>query len=353
MKKLFVIFASVALVAAFAVTASAADWSFYGNARMATFWNDTDDGGTAVDSDDEDLQWDLQGNSRVGATVKNDAVSGRFELGLKAENGGDDADVGTHRIEATWDIGSPKLTIGKTYGPVNQFLSGQVFNGDGGLLGNGFLYGGRPALIQLGFGTFKIALLQPRSSTTYTLAATDVDEELPKVEASFGYKTDMFAFTVMGGWQSYTIEGGAGVSDVDIDSTVIGADVTVNLGPITVAAAASQLTNGGNARWAGGTVATANAAATDVDDVDSMQYGLAVRFKASDMATLEVGYGYREHDSDAAGVSDDEETAWYAQAVLQVAPGVFIIPEVGAFDDTGADDKGDETYFGAKWQINF
>jgi hypothetical protein len=271
MKKLFVIFASIALVAAFAVTASAADWSLYGNARMATFWVDTDTG--APGGDDEDLQWDLQGNSRIGATVKNENIKARFELGLKGGNGGDDVDVGTRRIEATWDLGGPALTIGKTYGPVNQFLSGRVFGGDGNLLGTGFLYGGRPAQIQLAFGNFKIALLQPKSDTTYTLAASDVDETLPKVEASFGFKTDMFAFTVMGGYQSYTLEGTGGASDIDIDSTVIGADVVVNLGAITVRAGASQLTNGGNARWSGGTVATGNAAGTDVDDVDSMQCG--------------------------------------------------------------------------------
>jgi hypothetical protein len=351
MKKLFVIFASVALVAAFAVSATAADWSLYGNARMATFWVDSDTG--AVGGDDEDLQWDLQGNSRIGATVKNENISARYELGLKGGGGGDDVDVGTRRIEATWDMG-PKLTIGKTYGPVNQFLSGQVFGGDAGLLGNGFLYGGRPALIQLGFDFgLKVALLQPKSDNAPAVTATDVDETLPKLEASFGWKNDMLAFTIMGGYQSYEIEGGAGVSDVDVDSTVIGADITLNLGPFTVAAAVSQLTNGGNARWAGGSVATPNATGSDVDDVDSMQYALVARIKAGDMATLEGGYGFREHDSDAAGTPDDEETAYYVQAVLQVAPGVFIIPEVGMYDDQGADDKGDQTYFGAKWQINF
>jgi hypothetical protein len=352
MKKLFVIFASVALVAAFAVSATAGDWSFYGNARMATFWNDTDDG--TPGGDDEDLQWDLQGNSRIGAKVKNDAVSGLFELGLKGDNGGDDVDVGTRRIEASWDIGSPTLTIGKTYSPINQFISGQVFGGDAGLLGNGCLYGGRPGLIQLGFGMFEIALVNPKSNVAHPgLLATDVDEVLPKVEAAFHFKTDMFFVNVRGGYQTYDIEGGAGVSDVSVDSTAFGADAGVNFGPAYVKVAASMLTNGGEARWAGGTAATANGAGTDVDDVDSMQYALVAGFKASDMASLEVGYGFREHDSDAAGVADDEETAWYLQANLQVAPGVFIIPEIGGYDDQGALDAGDQTYFGAKWQINF
>jgi hypothetical protein len=351
MKKLFVIFASVVLVAAFAVSATAADYSLYGNARMATFWVSTDTG--APGGDDDDLQWDLQGNSRFGGKAKNDAISGLFELGLGAAAGGSDVDVTTRRIEATWDIGSPKLTIGKTYGPVNQFLSGRVFGGDGNLLGTGFLYGGRPALIQLGFPNFKVALIQPKTDNAPAVTATDVDETLPKLEASFSFGTDMFSINVMGGYQTYDIEGGAGVSDVSVDSMVIGADAVVNFGAIRVSVGASQLTNGGNARWAGGSVATPNATGSDVDDVDSLQYAVAVNFKASDTTAFEAGYGFREHDSDAPGTTTDEETGWYVQAVLQVAPGVFIIPEVGGDDKTGTDDKGDQTYFGAKWQINF
>jgi hypothetical protein len=354
MKKLFVIFASVVLVAAFAVSATAADWSLYGNARMATFWDDTDTG--APGGDDEDLQWDLQGNSRVGATVKNENINARVELALKGGGGGDDVDVGTRRIEATWDMGGAKLTIGKTYTGANQFVSGQVFGGDRGLLGNGCFYSGRPGQIKLAIadGMFDIAAAQPKTDNAPAgLLATDVDETLPKFEAAFHFKADMFFFNIIGGWQSYDIEGGAGVSDVSIDSTVFGADAGFNFGPAYVKVAASIITNGGNARWSGGTSATANAAGTDVDDVDSMQYALIAGFKASDMATFEAGYGFREHDSDAAGVPDDEETAYYVQAVLQVAPGFFIIPEIGGYDDTGALDQGDEFYFGAKWQINF
>jgi hypothetical protein len=354
MKKLFVIFASIALVAAFAVSATAGndDWSLYGNARMATFWVSTDTG--APGGDDDDLQWDLQGNSRIGASVKHENIRGRFELGLKGGDGGSDVDVGTRRIEATWKTGPLDLLIGKTYGPVNQFHSGRVFDSDGNLLGTGFLYGGRPAMIQLGFSMFKIALIQPKTDNApTTLAATDVDEVLPKLEASFNFSTDAFFVNAYLGFQTYDLEGGTGVSDVSIDSTVIGADAGLNFGPAYVKFGVSQLTNGGNARWAGGSVATVDAVGTDVDDVDSLQYAVVVGVKAGDTVTIEGGYGFRKHEFDAPATRDDEATGLYVQAVLQVAPGVFIIPEVGVDDKTGADDKGDLTYFGAKWQINF
>jgi len=50
--------------------------------------------------------------------------------------------------------------------------------------------------------------------------------------------------------------------------------------------------------------------------------------------------------------------AWatYLQAVVTLAPGVNLVPEVGYFDymdNADGDDEGYEWYAGAKWQIDF
>ncbi len=153
MKKLFVIFASIALVAAFAVSATAADWSLYGNARMATYINNTDTG--AKDGDASDLIWELQGHSRVGATIKNEDISARFEYGTG---------INLRRLYGVWDMGNAKLKIGQDYTPAQQFISGQVFDTDAGLLGNGTVYGGRHPLIAASFGSFTVALIKPKSA---------------------------------------------------------------------------------------------------------------------------------------------------------------------------------------------
>ena len=42
MKKLFVLFGAVALVVAFTAPSFAAEWSFYGSARMSMFWTNQD-----------------------------------------------------------------------------------------------------------------------------------------------------------------------------------------------------------------------------------------------------------------------------------------------------------------------
>jgi hypothetical protein len=380
MKKLFVIFASIALVAAFAVTASAADWSLYGNARMATFMTDDDPGGTAESV--EDLRWDLQGNSRVGATVKNENISARFEYGTG---------INLRRLYGVYDFGGWGLKIGQDYTPVAQFISGQVFDSDLGLLGNGTAYGSRRPQIAGSFGPLTIALIQPTSGlltdpakvlknslvslvitvvTTAGTVVTDfssalpstdmsgtVEETLPKLEASYGFKTDMFFVNLIGGYQTFEINDRLpGEKDIDVDSYMFGVDGGVNFGAAYVKAAWSMYSNGGSAGWYQAAPATLNSTGTDTDDNDTMMYALVAGFKASDTMSFEAGYGYREYDSDVAGAKDDEETAYYVQGVFQVAPGVFIIPEVGTFDrddDAAGADEGDLTYFGAKWQINF
>ena len=89
MKKLIAIFAVLLLAA----PAMAADWSFYGSQRMATFYVYDDFGDfeqpTTGEKDDWGLQWDFQANSRLGARVKADKVTGHIELGLKGTDGGD------------------------------------------------------------------------------------------------------------------------------------------------------------------------------------------------------------------------------------------------------------------------
>jgi len=73
------------------------------------------------------------------------------------------------------------------------------------------------------------------------------------------------------------------------------------------------------------------------------------------------GAGYTENDNDAIGkavgfVEKDKTAAYYIQAAVTLAPGVFVVPEIGywdLFDDIAGNDEGDFWYAGAKWQIDF
>ena len=373
MKKLVILIAAIALVC-FSVPAMA-DWNFYGNSRIQTFYvsEDFGDGTNAAGTDSKDarIDWSLQGNSRIGATVKAEAVSGRFELGLKASDDtqdigtAGDGDVGTRRIEGYWNFGAGRLGVGKGYTPINQFLSGQVFAGDAGLLGRGFMYGGRPGFISLQFGGFDVALITnfAEGNDAADLGLTgDVDVFLPKIEASYGMSFDTWNFAIRGGAQTYEIEDAVtptGTEDVTVTSWIIGGDAGWNFGPGYLRGALSYGSNLGQARWAGQKGATIFDGDDDTEDVLTFQAGLVAGIKVSDMMSFEGGFGFvNSNPDDAPSARDEETTQWevYVQGLFQLAPGVFIIPEVGYIDlgNSFLDaEQGSTIYAGAKWQINF
>jgi len=343
MKKLFVLFVAVALVG-FTVPAVAGDWSFYGSARLATFWTDTDGGDVGID--DEGLQWAQQGNARIGARVKGETVSGRFEYG---------SGPNLRLLYGTWNFGSGRILLGQTYGPVNLFHSNQVFNGDGDLLNYGGTYGGRTPQLNLKVGGFQVALLTPQSASPIGVDG-DGDTTTPKIEASYSFSTDAFSVTVVGGYQTYEIENSSDAGNYDVDAWVVGIGGGVHFGPAYVNANLMAGQNVGNyGLWTTG-AAGAAVVAGSLEDTDTIGGILVVGFKASDMLSFEGGYGLVSHELDVSGSNEDETQAYYVQAVINIAPGFFIVPEVGFvdFQDNGANvDEGDMTYFGAKWQMNF
>ena len=149
MKKLFVLLGAVVLVVAFTAPSFAAEWSFYGSARVSMFWQNKDLGDTVGadgEDTDSDLNQSLQGNSRIGANVKaGDNLVGRFEYGTG---------VNLRLLYGEYDFGGFKLLVGQTYGPVNYFASNQVFGGDTDMLIYGGIYGQRNGMVRAKIGTF-------------------------------------------------------------------------------------------------------------------------------------------------------------------------------------------------------
>ncbi len=169
MKKLFVLFTALALVVAFTLPAAAADaasWAFYGSSRVSTFYEGVD-----KDLDTDNFSLGLQGNSRIGARVKNGAISGRFEYGTG---------VNTRLLYGSWDFGGGSFTVGQMYTPVNMFYSNQVFGSDTDLLNVGGVYGGRNAALRLSMGDFKVALLDANESNLNLEDASSPKRFCPK-----------------------------------------------------------------------------------------------------------------------------------------------------------------------------
>jgi hypothetical protein len=368
MKKTFVFFAALVLVLGFTLSASA-EWNLYGNARIATFYTDTDLGkavggasntNAAGNSSVDDLQWDLQGNSRFGANITaGDSIKAQAEFGVTDSLDG--GAVTTRRIYGIWDFGPGELKIGHDYTPITDFLSGQVFNGDAGLLQVGNPYGSRRAQLALKFGGFEVAFIRNQEGAIVNApAASVVEDMLPKIELAYRMKTDAFMLSVFGGYQTYDLLRPAGLSDISVDSYMFGANFGMDIAAFFFKVSASYYVNGNNAGWVTGQGAGyLDNAGNDVNDNESLMACLVAGFKLNENNTLEAGVGYLESELDQAPTAtykDNDYMEYYVQWVAQIAPGVFVIPEIGLQDYgdafSGAD-EGDLFYLGAKWQINF
>jgi hypothetical protein len=176
---------------------------------------------------------------------------------------------------------------------------------------------------------------------------------------------DNFSFKLMGGYQTYQIEDVASIinpgqtDDVDVNSYMIGAMGTFNIGPGYIRAALSYDENGSRAGWLGNTFQAAFDGDDDTIDSNLFQAALVGGFKMSDMLSFEGGFGYVQTESDANNTDEFNPWAAYIQAVVFMAPGVAVVPEIGYFDNDSGDiagvktDFGSSWYAGAKWQIDF
>jgi hypothetical protein len=390
MKKLIAIFA----VLLFAAPAMAADWSFYGSQRVHTFYinNDagnqpitsrpTDNGvGTPGSGEDDDwgLKWEFTPGSRLGAKVKADKVSGQVEVGLNMASGnggnpkngteGGDGFVSARRAYGVWKFAdSASLKVGKDYTPVSNLISGTTFDDDGNHLGKMDFYGGRPGQLALQIADFEIAFItNPLTLGNLPNDGGDPDMNLPKVEARYTFKMGGFELIPFGGINYFTIDNANSATltdEIDVLSYVLGGVAKANIGAFYIIGEGAWGQNWRNARWSsGGNNQSSIAASASVKDGDdtydatSWLLGGVIGLNFTPTIKFEIGGGYREDDSDLPGA--DEVAGWmaYAQATLTLAPGVFLVPEVG-FNDygNGLDDDdcfGHLWYVGAKWQIDF
>ena len=412
MKKLTIIAFVVAITAVFAVSATANEWSLYGSARVATFYTSEDLGlelgseGTGppfqfftVDSRNaanqstaKDLQWNLQTNSRIGATVTGDKLDARFEFGVTSDGSG--GNISSRLLYATWKFADGwGLKIGKDYTPILFGLSNQVFDDDSNLWKLGNAYGGRQGQIavqgELGPGMLKVALIDQTTNTLNTPNGV-VEKLLPKFEASYQYYfSDAMSAHAFGGYQTYSVKYpgafGLGTDDFSVDSWVVGAGANLNFGSFFVKPQLSYYQNGAAADWLGsvylpfsksGLVAEINSAlGTDLQlvgsdgviDTKNLMAMLAVGFKPNESLGFEAGVGYVGYETDSyQGVKvKNNYLEYYLQAVITLAKGVYIVPEVGYRDYGKAKfdtpfylnvpdvDLGSLFYAGAKWQIDF
>jgi hypothetical protein len=360
--------------------ALAAEWDMYGSARVDFFYNTYDKevgvdnyytGHTGNDQDsDTDLTMGLQPNSRIGANVKaSDAVSGRFEYGTG---------VNVRLLYGDWNFGSGTLRVGQDYTPISGATSNQVVDWDDNLNSVGAVDGSRLAQLKLIMGGLQVALIKNEGSAgNFTGYSTDI--LIPKIEASYEFTTDMLSIMPFVGYQTLDVES-ASTSET-ITSYLVGVHGRVTLGPAYINFSGHYAQNAGDyglfprgadvvpaagapsvsQSVAAISYARLNSSNGNLEDASGYGCALVLGFKATEALLLEAGIGYIKSEVDAASGTTlkDDTVSYYVNAVVTLANGVYIVPEIGIFDygdfENGSTTikEGKRLYYGAKFQIDF
>lgn len=268
------------------------------------------------------------------------------------------------------------MRVGQAYAPGNIFISNKVFGDDGNNLNYGGLYTGRQEEISFKFAKmFEIAFINPVLGYDAALAdgigvagaPVNVDVILPKIEMALQYGQENWWVQGSFGYQTYTLKdadiGGSGVdADVDITSMVYGVGGMFNMAGFYVGAVVMGGSNAGTyGSWHETAAAptpkfnNAGDAVTGTNDTTTFGWNLVLGYTINDMLKVEGGYGYISSDNDDYDKADAAQS-YYINLPITLAPGVSITPEFGVEDgmkDMDDADEGSDTYFGAKWMINF
>lgn len=337
-----------AMVAAMAIFSpgivSAGDWNFYGSARVQTFVTDTDNKGAP---DTKNFSETLQSNSRIGAKIKvSDELTGQFEYGSR---------VNLRQLYGEWDFGSGKILVGQTYSPLNMSLSNQVYGSDEDLNSYGNPYAGRQAMLRLTFGNFQIAGIEP-DTDTLGVAGAFTEVRTPKIEASYRLDLNKTYLLFAGGHQTYEIYDPATATAHDVDSYIAALGGHMTFGPAYFAGNIYVAQNTGPYNLASAANDMPTLVGTTFTDNESLGYILVGGMKFNDMVSFEVGYGYTEAELDRSGSRKDDVASYYLQSTVNLAKGVFFVPEIGVIDhekDQNGMAQSKILYYGIKWQINF
>ena len=321
-------------------TAQAAEWNFYGSARMETFITDTDNGTSSTTEFSEELQ----SNARIGAKVTvSDSINARFEYGSKSSG------VNLRQLWGEWNFGKGSLLVGQTYTPIYATYSATVFDSGRGLEKYGAISASRQPMIRLSFGGLQLAAVEPESKVL--TGTTTSETHMPKLEAGYTMKFNSGSVKCVAGYNTYELD-----NTHDVDSWVVGIGGKFEFGPAFLAGSVYTGQNLGPYGFKNSPADDPKISGGTVVDNESVGYTFIAGYKVNDMVTLEAGYGYTESEMDESGSKEDDASQYYLQAKLTLGTGVYIVPEIG-FVDEGKDSTGaqeDEiTYYGAKWQINF
>jgi len=360
MKKLVSLLIAAVFLLGMTLPAMAADWNFYGQSRLQTFW--VDKSKEATDYNDSTLNLDHALNyvNRVGAKVDAGVINGRWEMGI--HSGGTPTPNYSRLIYGTVDldeaVGMPgTLLVGRAYMPLEAISLGvslQTYPHDANMLG--YLgYMDRQEGLQYSLDGFKFALVKPN-------VPDNSEVQLPMIQATYSMNMmDGLALNLGGVYQTYDLDKGNDPGGGDsVTSWNFSGNVRMSMmDPLYVNLAGFYGQNVGEfgACNVKGTPATTNDGSSVSEDTTTYSTVGVIGVNLAGGIRVETGAGYQVSDNDD-WKNEDDQSKYYLQAQIPITDNgnAFILPEVGMtdyMDGTDGKDEGDETWYGMQTRVMF
>ena len=377
MKKILAVLFAAALLVAFTVPAMAKTY-IGGIAFMQVYYYDqerTTDLYPRAEDDFSAVYWDLMGVSRFKVRLTNeDNVGLYFEVGADNDRAANN-NIWLRHLYGWWDI-TPnfRLLAGQTSLPFSVLapytILGYDFAGKVIGIGYGNYDAGRVPQVRFQWklndmGFVRLAFIDPKSvgspfNTEPGAISSDNDTKFPRIDLGVPLYFGAVKIYPSVFYQRQTFDDVVSGSDDTITSWGAALGVKFGFGPLMVA---SEVTVGDNWAWsatgADGAV-TPLVIAGDVEDAEAVAWWVDVSFKLGKI-TPHLIYGNITSERDPSGTANDKETdrtMYGITAMIPLAKGFMIRPEIMIFDredeDGGKDvDYGKETVAGLTFQIAF
>lgn len=365
MKKLLV----VLLVLGMAAPAMAAEWNWWGHARVLFSWSQLSEersgtGDDRINGNNGVVSIPEGGKTQmIGADIKtSDTVGGAFQIG---QSSGEDTQF--RSLYGYWNFGAGKLKVGHMEMPITTIYSTPITIDDGPWVVNGYMYENRHDSVQLQFGGFEVAFSKNESSNLPASAVyTNAQRVIPHLEAAYTYKTDKLNVKVGANFQTFDLDNADDSDSVTINSYALAAGMRFRPANWQIAFGGYYSVNGGNQRITGAgphRLDFGNAFINGDDVENGNLYSIYLTGSIDITSTVGLGAGtsymasYREIGDIE---SKDSLINAYFQVPITLAKGVTVTPEIGAFlygDDQvdGQPDveQGEQYYFSTKLMIVF
>ncbi|MCD6330127.1 MAG: hypothetical protein J7M10_07260 [Candidatus Cloacimonetes bacterium] len=333
-----------------AVAFLSAGATFYGSARLG-FWYDYTDKNwnnynSGVNESNLALNYAMQTNSRFGAKIAMNGISGRIELAITPSK------VGLRLLYGKITKGDKSIIIGQDYSAFKPY-GDQVYGDDLNFINYGLFYDGRQPMVKLTYkNRFCAMFIVPKQVDVTALGG--LQSMLPKINLGYEYSGNKFYFATSAGVnvnkynKNFNTDG--------LDDMLLSYAVTLtgkyDLGMLNILAQYSYGVNVGNYGICTITPSSVVYNSTDKTFENTKTFSGLLVLKCK---LFTAGASYIETCN---SLWSDKDTAMSAfiQKKVNICKNVFLVPEVGMIDnmkDMTGSQEGKKIYGGMKIQADF